>query len=67
MYEVMHHSDEDRPAWDSVERYFAAAWRAQPKWVDSQTLRLDNPKATVLSMRAPGGTISPRARLCNKN
>jgi dihydrofolate reductase len=38
MYEVMRYWDEDRPEWGADEHEFAAAWRAQPKWVASRTL-----------------------------
>jgi hypothetical protein len=37
MYEVMRYWDEDRPEWEAVEHDFAAAWRAQPKWVASRS------------------------------
>jgi hypothetical protein len=39
MYEVMRYWDEDRPEWDAEERDFAAAWRSQPKWVVSRSLK----------------------------
>lgn len=39
MYEVMRGWDEDRPEWGPLERDFAAAWRAQPKWVVSRSLK----------------------------
>ncbi len=39
MYEIMRYWDEDRPEWEEVEHDFAAAWRAQPKWVVSRTLK----------------------------
>ena len=38
MYEVMRYWDDDRPEWDPIERDFAVAWRAQPKWVMSRSL-----------------------------
>src|SRR5262252_1182395 len=38
MYEVMRYWDDDRPEWDPIERDFAEAWRAQPKWVMSRSL-----------------------------
>lgn len=38
MYEIMRYWDEDRPEWDAGDHDFAAAWRAQPKWVVSRTL-----------------------------
>jgi dihydrofolate reductase len=39
MYEVMRYWDEDRPEWGAVDRAFAAAWRGQPKWVASHSLK----------------------------
>jgi hypothetical protein len=39
MYEVMRYWDEDQSGWGAVEHDFAAAWRAQPKWIASRTLR----------------------------
>ena len=43
MYEVMRYWDEDRPEWDAEERDFAAAWRSQPKWVVSRSLKSVGP------------------------
>jgi dihydrofolate reductase len=48
MYEVMRYWDDDRPDWDGVERDFAAAWRATPKWVVSRTLESVGPHASVV-------------------
>jgi dihydrofolate reductase len=48
MYEVMRYWDEDRPEWSDVERDFAAAWRAQPKWVASRSLKSVGPNATLV-------------------
>lgn len=39
MYEVMRYWDDDHPEWDSEERAFAAAWRNQPKWIVSRSLK----------------------------
>jgi dihydrofolate reductase len=39
MYEVMRYWDIDQPDWEAVEHDFAAAWRAQPKWVVSRSLK----------------------------
>ena len=39
LYEVMRYWDEDHSDWDAAEREFAAAWRRQPKWVVSRSLR----------------------------
>lgn len=48
MYEVMRYWDEDLPDWDGEEHAFAAAWRAQPKWVVSRTLKSVGPNATLV-------------------
>jgi dihydrofolate reductase len=40
--------DEDLPEWDAEERAFAAAWRSQPKWVASRTLKSVGPNATLV-------------------
>jgi dihydrofolate reductase len=48
MYEVMRYWDEDRPEWGAVERDFAAAWRAQPKWVVSRSLKSVGANATLV-------------------
>src|SRR5215831_13019264 len=49
MYEVMRYWDEDRPEWDAAERDFAAAWRSQPKWVVSRSLKSVGPNATLVA------------------
>jgi len=48
MYEVMRYWDEDRPEWDAEELDFAAAWRSQPKWVVSRSLKSVGPNATLV-------------------
>lgn len=48
MYEVMRYWDDDHPEWDTDERAFAAAWRKQPKWVVSRSLKAAGPNATVV-------------------
>ena len=48
MYEVMRYWDEDRPEWGVEERDFAAAWRSQPKWVVSRSLKSVGPNATLV-------------------
>jgi len=48
MYEVMRYWDEDRPEWDAEERDYAAAWRSQPKWVVSRSLKSVGPNATLV-------------------
>jgi len=48
MYEVMRYWDDDRPEWVAEERDFAAAWRNQPKWVVSRSLKSVGPNATLV-------------------
>jgi dihydrofolate reductase len=49
MYEVMRYWDDDRAEWSAEERKFAAAWRGQPKWVVSRSLKSVGPNATDLA------------------
>ena len=49
MYEIMRYWDEDLPDWDAEDREFAAAWRKQPKWVVSRSLKSAGPNATLIS------------------
>jgi dihydrofolate reductase len=49
MYEIMRYWDEDRPEWSAEERDFAAAWRRQPKWVVSRSLKSVGPNATLVA------------------
>jgi dihydrofolate reductase len=48
MYEVMRYWDEDQPEWTPELREFAEAWRRQPKWVVSRTLKSVGPNATLV-------------------
>jgi dihydrofolate reductase len=48
MYEVMRYWDDDRPEWSAAEHAFAAAWRKQPKWVVSRSLKAVGPNAWLL-------------------
>jgi dihydrofolate reductase len=48
-YEIMRYWDEDGPEWSAEERDFAAAWRRQPKWVVSRSLKSVGPNATLVS------------------
>ena len=48
LYEVMCYWDEDHSEWDAEERDFAAAWRRQPKWVVSHSLKSVGPNATLV-------------------
>jgi dihydrofolate reductase len=48
LYEVMRYWDEDQSDWDAEERDFATAWRRQPKWVVSRSLKSVGPNATLV-------------------
>lgn len=48
MYETMNYWDEDRPEWSAEQHEFAAAWRHQPKWVVSRSLKSVGPNATLV-------------------
>src|SRR4051794_33966115 len=54
MYEVMRYWDDDHPEWDAEERAFAAAWRNQPKWVVSRSLKSVGPNATLIESNVEG-------------
>lgn len=49
LYELMRYWEEDQPGWNAPEHAFAAAWRRQPKWVVSRSLREVGSKATLIS------------------
>ena len=49
MYEIMRYWDDEHAEWGADERAFAEAWRAQPKWVVSRTLRSVGPNATLIA------------------
>lgn len=48
MYEIMRYWDEDHPEWTPDLHEFAAAWRRQPKWVVSRSLKSVGPNATLV-------------------
>ena len=48
VYELMRYWDDDHPEWDADRRAFAAAWRKQPKWVVSRSLKSVGPNATLV-------------------
>ena len=52
VYEVMRYWDEDQTEWGAEERDFAAAWRRQPKWVVSRSLKSVGPNATLVQNRS---------------
>ncbi len=49
MYEIMRYWDEDLPDWDAEDHDFAVAWRSQPKWVVSRSLKSVGPNATLVA------------------
>jgi hypothetical protein len=50
---VMRYWDDDQPVWDAVERDFAAAWHAKPKWVVSRTRENPSGRMPLLSGTTP--------------
>ena len=48
-YEIMRYWEEDLPEWDAEDREFAVAWRSQPKWVVSRSLKSVGPNATLVA------------------
>ena len=48
MYEVMRYWDDDQPECGADEHAFAAAWRNQPKWVVSRSLKSVGPNARLV-------------------
>ena len=48
MYEAMRYWDDDHPEWDADQYAFAAAWRNQPKWVVSRSLKSVGPNARLV-------------------
>ena len=63
MYEIMRYWDDDHPEWDAAERAFAAAWREQPKWVVSRTLKSVGPNASLVGDDLGGAIRELKARL----
>src|SRR3984957_7073338 len=62
-YEIMRYWDEDRPDWDAEENDFAAAWRRQPKWVVSRSLKSVGANATLVSDNIEAVMRELKARL----
>jgi dihydrofolate reductase len=63
MYEVMRYWDEDRSEWDEAEREYAEAWRSQPKWVVSRSLKSVGPNATLVEGDVATAINGLKARL----
>jgi dihydrofolate reductase len=61
IYEVMRYWDDDQPEWGVDERAFAAAWRKQPKWVVSRSLKSVGPNATLVGSDLEGAVRALKA------
>ncbi len=48
IYEMMRYWEDDQADWGDTERDFAAAWRGQPKWVVSHSLKSVGANATLV-------------------
>ena len=48
VYEIMRYWDDEQAGWGADERAFAAAWRLQPKWVVSRSLKAVGPRTTLV-------------------
>jgi dihydrofolate reductase len=66
MYEVMRYWDEDHPEWNAEEREFAEAWRRQPKWIVSRTLKTVGPNATLVADGIEAAMRGLKARLAGE-
>ena len=66
MYEIMRYWDEDRPEWNGEHQEFASAWRRQPKWVVSRTLKSVGPNATLVSDDIEATLRDLKARLAGR-
>ncbi len=62
-YEIMRVWDEDLPDWSAEELDFAMAWRSQPKWVVSRSLKSVGPNATLVSNDVDAVLHDLKARL----
>lgn len=63
MYEIMRYWDEEHPEWTPEHREFATAWRNQPKWVVSTTLKTVGPNATLVQGDLKASVLGLKARL----
>ncbi len=61
MYEIMRYWDDDHPEWNADERAFAAAWRNQPKWVVSRSLKAVGPNAILVGEDLEGAIRAVKA------
>lgn len=56
LYEIMRYWEQDDPDWTPELHAFAAAWRAEPKWIVSRTLTSVGPNATLVA-EDPKGVV----------
>jgi len=61
VYEAMQYWDEDHPEWDADRQEFAVAWRTQPKWVVSGSLKSVGPNATLIGDDVEGAMRALKA------
>lgn len=61
MYELMRYWDEDHSDWEPEGSAFAAAWRKQPKWVVSRSLKSVGPNATLVGENLEGAIRALKA------
>lgn len=66
MYETMNYWDEDHPEWDPEQHEFAAAWRRQPKFVVSRTLKSVGPNAKLVEGDLETAIRDLKARLAGE-
>jgi dihydrofolate reductase len=66
MYEVMRYWDQDQPEWTAADRDFATAWRSQPKWVASRSLKSVGPNATLVADDVEAVIRGLKARLAGE-
>ena len=66
IYEIMRYWEEDQPGWTPAEHEFAAAWRGQPKWVVSRSLKSVGPNATLISENIEAVIRDLKARLTGR-
>ena len=63
LYESMRYWDEDHDDWDAEKHEYAAAWRSQPKWIVSRSLKSVGPNATLVPDNLPGMVRELKAQL----
>jgi dihydrofolate reductase len=66
MYEVMRYWDEDHTEWTPEERDFATAWRSQPKWVVSRSLKSVGANAALVTDDVGAVVRGLKARLAGE-